>query len=408
MSNITERDYKNALKDGFDFDDFKSVDQKRAIECIMTGEKNILISLATQAGKSLCYQLISSFQRDGIILVIAPSISLITNQIAYLTEMRIPATSITSVAPLSNREEKIKEFYDYKNVPYKFLFITPEMLIRGSYKVRDLIEFLLEENQISHIAVDEAHMIVDYNNNFRDSFKELGQVRKKYSEIPWIALTTASNVILNKIARILCMIRPQIIRGPSTRKNIFYDVMQSRNESFVDFKSIIKDMIELNEEEEFFTTRKVYASGIIYCKTNHNADHIAHNLCENGITSESFYGAKRDVNDIQKRWKEGQFPVLVATEESFGLGIKRNPLQFVLHMSMPKNLRAFYQQSGRIDVENGYSRIYVNKFYNGDVSPEMLAFINIKDCRHKHIAEYFGDEILENCGNKCDNCVKNQ
>lgn len=96
---ITDKEYREVLKDTFDFTDFKSEDQEKACKLVMSGEKNIVISMATQAGKTLCYQLPSSFQRDGIILVITPSISLIMNQTAKLNELRIPCIGITSVLP---------------------------------------------------------------------------------------------------------------------------------------------------------------------------------------------------------------------------------------------------------------------------------------------------------------------
>lgn len=344
MSVITQHEYENALKDTFEFNSFKSDDQKKAVECIMSGEKNVIISIATQGGKSLCYQLPSSFQRDGIILVISPNISLITNQLVHLNELRIPATSITSVTPLSNRKDLIKNLYDYENVSYRFLYVTPEMLIKGSFAVRDVIEYLMDHKQISHVAVDESHLIVEQENAYRESFRQLGEVRNRYLNIPWIALTTASLPVINKISRALSMNDAKIIKGTSTRMNIFYDVYHSKNERFPKFSNVVRDLLVLEDEEkDENVTKSVYASGIIYCSTNNLADLIAGQLCQDAITAESYYGSKRDGNDIQKRWRDGNFPVLVATEESFGQGINRSPLKFVVHMTYPRNLRAFYQ-----------------------------------------------------------------
>jgi RecQ family ATP-dependent DNA helicase len=407
---FSDREIKDVLKDTFDFDDFKSKDQEQAAKLILSGEKNILISLPTHGGKTLCYQLPSSLQRDGIILVITPSISLITNHTAKLNELRIPAVSITSVISTDCRKDVIKSLYDYENVPYRFVYMTPEMLICGSAPTKDVIEFLMEQEQISHVVVDEAHCILDKGFSYRPAFTQLKSVRGKFRNIPWIAVTTASEKFLNELAASLSMTSPKILRGLSDRKNICYDVIKSDVQQLI-FRSIIEDFLELDEEadsdKEFNFTRKVYSSGIIFCTTNEQADLIADGLSSEGVTAKSYYGAKQDVNVIQKEWKEGVFPVIVATTESFGFGINRTPLKFVVHLSHSKNLRAYYQESGRVDADVSYARIYLNRFFNSTPVGEIRDYIETKSCRHKYIAQFFGDDIAP-CEKMCDNCKRGE
>lgn len=345
MCFYTEKDYKLALEESFNFSNFKSEEQKYATECIASEKyNNIIISMATQAGKSLCYQLPrSALQRSGVVLVISPNISLITNQVAYLSSLRIPVTSFTSVITYFNRRDLIKRFRDSEANPYQFLFLTPEMLIKGSESIRELVRTMMDEGDISLIVMDDAHMIIDTEIEFRHCFSEMGNLRRRSAKIPWVALTTASSEAMDRIGRALNMEDPKIIKGPSTRRNIFYDVRKFPVNS--DIKELIEDLIETNEQPEKYVTKKIYDSGIIYCQTNEEADRIAEKLCQAGISSESFYGTKNECNFILKNWKDGKFPVLVATEQSFGLGINRNPLKYVVHMSSPKNMRAFYQVS---------------------------------------------------------------
>lgn len=407
MSEFSDREIIDSLKDTFDFENFKSEDQEKAAKLILSGEKNILISMATQAGKTLCYQLPSSLQRDGIILVITPSISLITNQTSKLNELRIPAVSITSVIPIDTRKSIIKSLYDYSNVPYRFVYMTPEMLISGNVHTRDLIDNLMKEDQISHVIIDEAHCVLDKEVQFRSAFHHLKFVRQKYPEIPWIAVTTASKEFLSTLAENLSMTNPKFFKSVSDRKNIFYDVKIS-NEQQPKFRSIIEDLLELDEKaEEIDFTKKVYSSGIIFCTTNKQADLVANGLTSEGVTAKSHYGAKQDVNLIQRQWKEGLFPIIVATTESFGFGINRTPLKFVVHFNCSKNLRAYYLESGRVDAEKSYARIYINKFFNPVPVGGIRDYIETKECRHKYIAEFFGDEI-EPCGEMCDNCTREE
>jgi superfamily II DNA helicase RecQ len=240
----------------------------------------------------------------------------------------------------------MNRFRDSDANPYQFLYLTPEMLIKGSESIRILVRAMMDEGDISLIVMDDAHMIIDTGIGFRNCFSEMGNLRRRCTKIPWVALTTASTEVMKRIGRALNMDDLKIIKGPSTRENIFYDVRKFPVNS--DIKELIQDLIEPTEKPEKYVTKKFYDSGIIYCQTNQEADRIAEELCEAGISSESFYGTKNECNLILKNWKYGKFPVLVATEQSFGLGINRNPLKYVVHMSSPKNMRAFYQVCSQI------------------------------------------------------------
>lgn len=340
---FTKKEYLDALSDGFTFSGFKSDEQQQAIECVVNGEfRDMIVSIATHGGKSLIYQFPrAAFQRDGIVLVISPFIGLITNQVAYLNEIKIPATSITSVIPEIVRRDLLETFYDDDDNPYMFLYVTPEMLEKGNFKVREMIDYLFEERKICLVAVDDAHKAVNEDCSYRVSYRFLRELRHHFDTIPWIALTTASHLVIESISRTLGMNKPKIIKGPSTRSNIFYDVKHVTKFDV----DLIEDLIDLDEKPEEGVTRRYYASGIVYCQTYEETDRIADFLSENGISSESFYGTKNESTLVLKRWKDGVFPVICATEESLGSGIIRTPLQFVVHNHPPKNMRAFYQAS---------------------------------------------------------------
>lgn len=314
----------------------------------------------------------------------------------------------------SKRNEIVNHLEDYEDTPLRFIYMTPEMIIKGGYDTREMIDTLMRNDQISHVVVDEAHCIID--KIYRESFLRLKNIRSKYPDIPWIATTTASNAALKKIADELSMRDAKIFKSSSDRKNIFYDVMRSSNEKEPNFKEIISDFLDLEEDDdeadsEIYLnskTKRVYASGVIFCATNSHADIIADGLSKQGVTAKSYYGAKNDVNLIQKQWKDGIFPVLVATTESFGLGISRKPLKFIVHFNYSKNLRSYYQESGRVDAEKSFARIYINSNFierGGMVQHSVKDYVNTRNCRHQHIANFFGDEV-EKCRNMCDNCLE--
>jgi len=210
MPQYSHSDLLDVLKNKFKFNDFKNKEQRMAIQSIVSEKyKNVIISMAANSGKSLCYLMPRYFRTSGVVLVISSHISRITNEIEYLADLGIPATSITSKTSYDDRESIIKAFKDTDKNPYHFFYVTPEMIVKGSEQVQDFIDNLLG-TQVCLVAVDEAQ-ILENCSTYRESYLELKVKRSQFPNIPWIALTTASLKTIHIIASSLSMTSTIII-----------------------------------------------------------------------------------------------------------------------------------------------------------------------------------------------------
>ena len=167
------------------------------------GYKNIILSTPSNE-KSLCTLIHDDFSASGVVLVISPYVDRINNQIKYLDNLNITATTITSETSIDDRE------YIYETFNHQFFFVTPEMIAKGFIKVKDFIDDLLE-TQVCLVVVEEAELMMN-SKVFRESYEILGDVRTNFPDIPWIALTTGSNMEIQQIATSLSMTKAFSVR----------------------------------------------------------------------------------------------------------------------------------------------------------------------------------------------------
>lgn len=255
----------------------------------------------------------------------------------YLNKLNIRSKSINSTNTYQEKRE-VREMILDEDTIVKFLFMCPEMIKQSFYT--ELIGDLLAERQISHVVIDEAHCIVD--KAFRaPSYEVIKELREVNDKTPFIALTTGDEETLAKIELSFGMTNAVRIIGSPDKPNIFYEIIQIEDDQEID---LLKFFEELAPD---FTTLKAkeMPSGIIYCQTYEELDKIVERLAALHVPSTVFHSKlKSSIRfDNYDNWVGDKFPIIVATTESFGLGIVKKCVKFVLHVSTPKNLRAYYQ-----------------------------------------------------------------
>lgn len=254
---------------------------------------------------------------------------------SFLNSHDIRAECITSFTAYSKRDEIVEELMK-EDTDIRFFYLTPEMAELKSY----IIERMFDKFAISHVVVDEAHCIID--KSFRSSFDALRELRTKNQEVPFIALTTASRETIAKIIQKLGMAEEAtIVEASSVRSNIFYDVIKLPAFGKIDFLRYMKRIIP---EFEPLQPEKM-PSGIIYCSTNETVEKICKTLAELSIPATTYYGTLQNRSSNYEAWSHQDVAIMVATTESFGLGIVNQCVKFVIHADLPKNLRSYYQVS---------------------------------------------------------------
>ena len=388
------------LKDIFGFETFRPI-QKEAIERILA-HKDVLVVLPTGGGKSLIYQL-PTLILDGVTIVISPLIALMQDQVASLKINNINAAMLNS----SQTNEQNSAVLDalLRN-ELKFLYVAPE-------RFNDFFIATLQRVKINFIVVDEAHCVSEWGHEFRENYRNLKYLKKWFSNINIAAFTaTATKEATDDILQTLEIDKTALIKAPIKRDNLIIRCQRRTS----DFKKQVVAFLDTHKDE----------CGIIYCFTRKETEKLSSYLNSVGFKSVAYH-AGLDVglrNQIFDDFKNERIKIIVATI-AFGMGIDKSNIRFVLHTSMPKTIESYFQEIGRAGRDGMISdalllyskadeiskRVLIDDLPNSQYKQNMYKKLELmyqyatsSKCRHKIIAEYFGDHIKE-CVNRCDNCI---
>jgi len=387
-------DLKEKLNTHFGFDSFLP-NQEKIINSVMSGKDGLAI-MPTGGGKSLCFQL-PALALEGTTIVISPLIALMKDQVDALQANGISSAYFNSSQPYEDQQQILKQL---KENELKLLYVAPESLPQ--------LYFILENIPISLFAIDEAHCISAWGHDFRPAYKELGVVKQKFPEVPVLALTaTADRATRRDILTQLNLPKAKTFISSFDRPNLFLDVRPGRKKKQQIFRFL------KNRREQ---------SGIIYCLSRKNTESLASDLKRRGYKAEAYHaGMSADERtEIQENFINDDTPIIVATI-AFGMGIDKSNVRWVIHYNMPKNIEGYYQEIGRSGRDglpadtllfHSYADIMMlRRFAENSGTKEiqlaklerMQQFSESLNCRRRTLLSYFGEHLIEDCGN-CDIC----
>lgn len=296
--------------------------QEEIINAVLNNEDTFVL-LPTGGGKSICFQ-IPALVRDGICIVVSPLIALMKDQVDQLKAKGIKAMAITSGIPYNSLDTLLDNCI-YGN--YKFLYLSPERL------QQTLVQDRIQQMPVNLIAVDEAHCISQWGNDFRPAYKNIAILRQLHPSVNVIALTaTAKPKVVQEIMTELDFMAPKVFQASFRRPNLAYMVLDT-NDKHYKIEQILN---------------KYPGTSIIYVRTRRATLEIHAFLESKGISATYYHGgiSSKEKNAHLEQWTTNQKTVMVATT-AFGMGIDKADVKTVIHINLPESLESYYQEAGR-------------------------------------------------------------
>ncbi len=422
-----------ALNRYFGYDSFRP-GQSGIVSAILAG-RDVLGVMPTGAGKSICYQIPAAIL-PGVAIVISPLISLMRDQVDALNDVGLPAAFINTT---QTPDEQDLVFAQALSGQIKLLYVAPERLETERFR-----NFAVRV-PISLVAVDEAHCVSQWGQDFRSSYLGIGEFIAGLPTRPTVAAftATATERVRRDIVSILGLHTPSITVTGFDRPNLYFDVISMPRK---DKASWVASYIASHPDE----------SGIVYCATRKETEALAESL--NSAVTELRAAGGADVSDIgtiavayhggmsadarekaQRDFVTDRVPVVVATN-AFGMGIDKSNVRFVIHHNMPESIEAYYQEAGRAGRDGEPSRCTLlwnesdivtrrrlldSDYENERLTPEeqeavraskrrlldaMVGYCRTTDCLHAYMTRYFGEtagtaaKTDGKCVGGCANC----
>ena len=400
-----------ALKQVFGYDEFRP-GQAELIDAILAGRETLGV-MPTGAGKSICYQ-VPALTLPGCAIVISPLISLMKDQVGQLVQAGVPAAYLNS--SLTDRQLSLALTKTAEGT-YRIIYVAPERL--NTPRFLNLCRGL----EISLVAVDEAHCISQWGQDFRPSYLEIPAFLEALGKRPRLCAftATATKRVREDIVRLLGLRNPCERVTGFDRPNLYFKVLRPQQK-----KAALLEQLQKHRGQ----------SGIVYCATRKDVEALCDLLLANGYSATRYHAG---LSDEERRTNQEDFTydrrsVMVATN-AFGMGIDKPDVRFVIHYSMPGDLESYYQEAGRAGRDGeradcvllyGKGDEMTQRFFIDHIGEEseldegqirqvksaararlerMVGYCRTPDCLRANILRYFGEEAPERC-EFCGNCLE--
>lgn len=381
--------------------------QQTLIDGILSGT-DVLGIMPTGGGKSICYQ-VPAMLLPGITVVISPLISLMRDQVLSLKTAGIPAAYINSSLTGTQLRAVLQNLQEGK---YKLLYVAPERLEYPGFLN------VISRLKISLVAVDEAHCVSQWGQDFRPSYLRIPEFISRLSARPVVAAftATATEQVQQDITRLLQLHDPISLVTGFDRPNLSFSVLHPKKKD--------AELLALLDAQK-------NKSGIVYCSTRKQVERVCQLLCEKGYAATRYHAGleESERSENQEDFVYDRKSIMVATN-AFGMGIDKSNVSFVIHYNMPQSPEAYYQEAGRAG-RDGAEAVCVLLYSPGDVTtarflidhpaegetPDpvqreqdlrrldaMVDYCKTQSCLRGRLLGYFGQKHPENCGN-CGNCI---
>lgn len=340
---------ENILHQFWGFSSFRPL-QKEIIESVLNGRDTVAL-MPTGGGKSLCYQ-VPSMASEGICIVISPLVALMQDQVSGLEKKGIKAIDLSGGISFHEMQNLLDNAL-YGN--YKFLYLSPERL------QQDIVQNYIRLMKVNLIAIDEAHCISQWGNDFRPAYKNIVLLRTLQPLTPFLALTaTATPRVLDDTLNELKLELPQIFKQSFVRSNLAYKV-KTETDKIHRTSQILQDNP---------------GAAIVYVRNRKATIDVSQQLKTYGLRADFYHGG---LSAEEKRvkledWQAGKTNIIVGTS-AFGMGIDHPHVRFVIHLQLPESLESYFQEVGRAGRDGDYAEgiLLYDKFDDKQVENQFIS-----------------------------------
>ncbi len=388
------------LRDIFGYPEFRP-SQQEIIDTLIAG-RDAFVLMPTGGGKSLCYQ-VPALHREGVAIVVSPLISLMKDQVDALVANGVRAAFYNSSLKAGEARQILARLHAGE---LDLLYVAPERLLSDGFLDR------MGELPIALFAIDEAHCVSQWGHDFRPEYVQLGQLKQLFPTVPMIGLTATAD--------------------PQTRGDILNRLGLQGAKCFIagfdrpNIRYIVVEKLKPFEQLRAFLKERRGEAGIVYALSRKRVEEVADRLSADGVRARAYHAglADQERKEVQEMFLRDDIDIVVATV-AFGMGIDKPNVRFVVHYDLPKNIESYYQETGRSGRDGlpaealllfGYGDIAISRgLIEKGGNPEqkrielhklqaMVGFGEAQTCRRKVLLGYFGERLMEDCGN-CDVCL---
>ena len=403
---------EEALKTYFGYDAFRG-GQEAVIDALLSG-RDVMAVMPTGAGKSVCYQ-VPALLLPGITIVVSPLVSLMRDQVTALVQMGVPAAYLNSSLTF---RQYLLALDRAKAGRYKIIYVAPERLETEGFRS------FAETADISLVAVDEAHCISQWGQDFRPSYLNIPAFVNSLPKRPPVGAFTATATpdVRGDILKLLALKDPLSVTTGFDRENLYFEVQQPASK-----RAALLELVRSRPGK----------CGIVYCATRKTVEEVCGFLQDEGIAATRYHAGLEAEERLknQEDFLYDRAAVMVATN-AFGMGIDKSDVRYVIHYNMPKDMESYYQEAGRAGRDGAPSSCIL--LYSGqDVRTaqfliehsepreeldavtaarlrerdrerlrQMEGYCRSRRCLRQYILQYFGESAPDYCGT-CYNCLHN-
>lgn len=403
---------EEALKTYFGYDAFRG-GQEAVIDALLSG-RDVMAVMPTGAGKSVCYQ-VPALLLPGITIVVSPLVSLMRDQVTALVQMGVPAAYLNSSLTF---RQYLLALDRAKAGRYKIIYVAPERLETEGFRS------FAETADISLVAVDEAHCISQWGQDFRPSYLNIPAFVNSLPKRPPVGAFTATATpdVRGDILKLLELKAPLSVTTGFDRENLYFEVQQPTSK-----RAALLELVRSRPGK----------CGIVYCATRKTVEEVCGFLQDEGIAATRYHAGLEAEERLknQEDFLYDRAAVMVATN-AFGMGIDKSDVRYVIHYNMPKDMESYYQEAGRAGRDGAPSSCIL--LYSGqDVRTaqfliehsepreeldavtaarlrerdrerlrQMEGYCRTRRCLRQYILQYFGESAPDYCGT-CYNCLHN-